>query len=154
MAKGGKRKGVATGTVGKKVTIQKASGGAVSVTPAKETPVKETASASTGKEVSFRTASPQRRAATGIALEHSSSPVKEMHANDETHAPTTSKSFSSSSSSSNSSSDDEESDDTNKNRRKEENHRNYEQKENGTRTATHEEMYLIAQGSMGAIKND
>eukprot|EP00978_Attheya_sp_CCMP212_P031280 scaffold117631_cov25-Attheya_sp.AAC.1 len=76
-----------------------------------------------------------------------------MIMNGETHAPTNSKSFSSSSSSN--SSIDDESDDTNKNRRrKEENHRNYEQKENGTRTATHEEMYLIAQGSMGAIKND
>eukprot|EP00978_Attheya_sp_CCMP212_P020585 scaffold59112_cov33-Attheya_sp.AAC.1 len=143
---GAKRKGTGTST-GKKVTKEKASGGAVSVTPAKET-----ASASTGKEVSFQTASPRRRAATGIALENESSPVKETIMNGERHATTTSKSFSCSSSS-NSSSDDE-SDDTNENRRKEENQRNYEQRENGTGTATNEEMYQIAQGNMGAIKND
>eukprot|EP00978_Attheya_sp_CCMP212_P031230 scaffold117390_cov72-Attheya_sp.AAC.2 len=151
--KGGKRKGTGTG---KKVTKaqEKALGGAVHVTLL----VKQTASASTSKEVQFPSASPRRHGATGVGLENVSLPVKETIMNGDTHATTTSNNFSYSrdngQTSSSSSSSDDESDDTNKNMRKEEKEHNYEQKENGTGTATHEEMYNIAQGNMGAIKND
>eukprot|EP00978_Attheya_sp_CCMP212_P045500 scaffold348920_cov55-Attheya_sp.AAC.1 len=101
----------------------------------------------------------RRGAATGVGLENASLPVKEMIMNGDTHATTTSNSFSCSknnhqTSSSSTSSSDDESDDTNENMRKEENQHSYEQKENETQTATHEEMYNMAQENMGAIQND
>eukprot|EP00978_Attheya_sp_CCMP212_P022151 scaffold65736_cov55-Attheya_sp.AAC.2 len=81
--------------------------------------------------------------------------------NGDTHATTTSHSNSygrdnEKSSSSSSSSSDDGSFETDQNRKKEiiSKERNYGQKENETRTATNEEMYQIAQGNMGAIKND
>jgi hypothetical protein len=153
----GKRKGAGTGT-GRKdtrnntrpaVAEKKSSGSAVPITPNQER--------NTNKEHErILSSSPGRRGATGVALEDASSPMKENTMNGATT--TSNSSFhqrrSSSSSSSSSSSDDESSDTDERNGRTIDKVRDNEQKENETGTATHEEMYKIAQGNMGAIKND